>query len=296
MPDRLIEISCHAREAQYYECRPGCQVECQLCPHYCRISLGQSGRCLGRVNVGGRLFADSYGQITSIALDPIEKKPLRRFFPGSTILSVGSYGCNLHCDFCQNWEIAQRKAASEYYAPEELVELGLAERCNGNIGLAFTYNEPLITFEYVKDTCLLARAAGLKTVLVTNGMINPDPLKELLPLVDALNIDLKAFRPLFYHKICHGELETVKRTIQLAAQVSHVELTTLLIPGLNDDETEIEEAAQWIASIDRLIPYHLTRHHPACRMPEPGPISRERLEHLATIARRHLSDVGLGNV
>lgn len=241
-------------------------------------------------------MAASYGQITSIALDPIEKKPLRRFYPGSTILSVGSYGCNLHCDFCQNWEIAQQKAPANFYCPDELISLALAERSNGNIGLAFTYNEPLVTYEFVFDTCKLAQEAGLKTVLVTNGVINPDPLKALLPYVDAMNIDLKAFRPLFYHKLCHGELETVKRTIQISAPICHVELTTLLIPGYNDDPEEIAEAARWIASIDRKIPYHLTRHHPACRMSEPGPISREKMELLAKTARQFLGDVGLGNI
>ncbi|MDD2533838.1 MAG: AmmeMemoRadiSam system radical SAM enzyme [Eubacteriales bacterium] len=283
-------------EARYYICHPDCMVECQLCPHYCRIKPGQTGRCLGRLNLGGKLYAASYGQLSSVALDPIEKKPLRRFFPGSTILSVGAYGCNLNCEFCQNWHIALKHVATEYYAPEELVDLAIAEKSNGNIGLAFTYNEPLITFEYVLDTCKLAKAAGLQTVLVTNGMINPDPMKELLPYVDAMNIDLKAFRPLFYHKICRGELEAVKRTIKLSVPVCHVEITTLLIPGLNDEDAEIEAAAKWIASIDRLIPYHLTRHHPAYRMLQPGPIALDRMDHLAAIARHHLSDVGLGNI
>jgi pyruvate formate lyase activating enzyme len=201
---------------------------------------------------------------------PSKKKPLRRFYPGSTILSVGSYGCNLACEFCQNWQISQRHAATTYYAPEELVGIACAERINGNIGIAFTYNEPLITFEYVLDTSRLAHAADLKTVLVTNGLVNPDPLRELLPHIDAMNIDLKAFHESFYTRYCHGPLEPVKRTIEIAAPVCHVELTTLLIPGLNDDEDEIDELACFVASVDHLIPLHLTRHHPAYKMPSPA--------------------------
>lgn len=286
----------HEHEARYYESHADGNVECKLCPHGCHIRPGHSGLCMGRVNRDGRLIAESYGQITSIALDPIEKKPLIRFYPGSFILSVGSFGCNLNCDFCQNWTIAQQRAPSNYYSPEHLVDLAMAEQINGNIGLAFTYNEPLITFEYVLDCSRLAQAAGLKTVLVTNGMINREPMMELLPHTNAMNIDLKAFRPDFYRKICRGNLEAVKETIKTCVGACHVELTTLLIPGLNDDETEIEDLARWVASLDQRIPLHLTRHHPANRMAEPGPISRERMAYLAEIARRHLSDVHLGNI
>ncbi len=293
MPDTDPVTGLH--EARYYDSCPD-HVVCNLCPHFCHIRPGQHGRCLGRVNHDGILYAESYGQISSIALDPIEKKPLRRFYPGSTILSVGSYGCNLACEFCQNWQISQRHAATTYYAPEELVGIACAERINGNIGIAFTYNEPLITFEYVLDTSRLAHAADLKTVLVTNGLVNPDPLRELLPHIDAMNIDLKAFHESFYTRYCHGPLEPVKRTIEIAAPVCHVELTTLLIPGLNDDEDEIDELACFVASVDHLIPLHLTRHHPAYKMAQPGPIPVERMHLLARIARRHLTDVFLGNI
>ncbi len=289
-------MTLQVHEARYYESAAEGLVICRLCPHGCHIRPGHCGICLGRVNRDGHLIAESYGRITSIALDPIEKKPLIRFYPGSTILSVGSYGCNLSCDFCQNWTIAQRQAPSEYYPPEELVELAKQERINGNIGLAFTYNEPLITFEYVMDCSRLAKAAGLKTVLVTNGMINVEPMQELLPLIDAMNIDLKAFRPEFYRKICSGSLEAVKKIIEICIGACHVELTTLLIPGLNDDEQEIDDLARWVASLDRLTTLHLTRHHPANRMAQPGPISIERMELLAGIAHQHLADVHLGNI
>jgi pyruvate formate lyase activating enzyme len=292
----VIPVMLQVHEARYYEQATDHTVVCKLCPHGCHIHPGHSGLCLGRVNHAGRLIAESYGQITSIALDPIEKKPLIRFFPGSKILSVGSFGCNLNCDFCQNWTIAQCRAASEYYSPEALVDLAEKERVNGNIGLAFTYNEPLITFEYVLDCSQLAKTSGLQTVLVTNGMINPEPLLELLPYVDAMNIDLKAFRPDFYRKICRGDLEAVKKTITTCVGACHVELTTLLIPGLNDDEQEIDDLARWVASLDPTIPLHMTRHHPANRMAQPGPISLERMDLLAGIARRHLADVHLGNI
>ena len=269
---------------------------CDLCFHHCSLQEGQIGFCHARKAVNGKIISLNYGLLTSIALDPIEKKPLKRFFPGSTILSVGSYGCNLACEFCQNWQISQRHADSHFYPPQELIDIALAEQVNGNIGIAFTYNEPFITFEYVLDTSRLAHQAGLKTVLVTNGLVNPEPLQEILPHIDAMNIDLKAFHAAFYNRYCHGPLEPVKRTIETAARVCHVELTTLLIPGLNDDEDEIDQLARWVASIDRLIPLHLTRHHPAYHMTQPGPISIDRLHLLAKIARRHLSDVFLGNI
>ncbi len=283
-------------EARYYEKLPDQVVRCLLCPHRCRITPGRSGLCMGRVNHDGRLIAESYGCLTSIALDPIEKKPLRRFYPGSYILSVGSYGCNLRCSFCQNWQISQRKADWQYIAPPELVRMAIQQIPRGNIGLAFTYNEPLITFEYVLDCCQAARAAGLKTVLVTNGLINPEPMAELLPWVDAMNIDLKAFRPDFYRRICRGELADVQKIIALCVPACHVEITTLLIPGLNDADQEIEDLASWLASLASPVTLHLTRHHPDYQMPQPPPISLARMKHLAELAGRHLPDVLLGNV
>lgn len=283
-------------EALFYEPLPDQAVWCHLCPHQCRIKAGQGGLCLGRVNHEGRLIAESYGRITAIALDPIEKKPLRRFYPGSTILSVGSYGCNLRCSFCQNWQISQAQADWQPILPDELVAMALALRQRDNIGLAFTYNEPLITYEYVLDCCRAARAAGLKTVLVTNGFINPEPMRDLLPWVDAMNIDLKAFQPDFYRRICRGDLTAVQTIIALCAPACHVEITTLLIPGLNDSEHEIEALAAWLAAAAPQVTLHLTRHHPDYRMPEPPPISLARMRHLAEIASRHLPDVLLGNV
>ena len=241
-------------------------------------------------------MAESYGQITSLALDPIEKKPLYRFHPGSMILSAGSYGCNFRCGFCQNWSISQGKAPSRLIQPDTLVSLARQAVDQGNIGLAFTYNEPLVGFEYVFDTARLTRQHGLVTVLVTNGSINPEPMEDLLPWIDAMNIDLKSWQPSFYGKVCHGSLQPVLDTIAQCAPRCHVEVTTLLIPGLNDQEEDVINMARWLASIRTDIPLHLTRHHPDYHMNDQQPISRMRLMHLVELARQSLLYVYPGNL
>lgn len=283
-------------EADYWQPAGRGQVICLLCPHRCVMAKGKAGICRVRVNHNGRLVAMAYGKITSLALDPIEKKPLHNFYRGSRILSVGSFGCNFRCSFCQNWQISQQDAPWQLILPDELVAQAVRERPYGNIGLAFTYNEPLINYEYVRDCARLAHRENLKNVLVTNGSINSEPLEALLPWIDAMNIDLKAWQPSFYRQICHGALEPVLETIRLSARRCHLELTTLLIPGLNDDESDLEAMTAWIASIDPDIILHLTRHHPDYLMPEPQPISVERLQALAQIARHHLKTVVLGNI
>jgi len=271
-------------------------VVCTLCPHRCRIRPESRGICQVRLNLAGRLVAESYGRITALALDPVEKKPLYRFHPGSMILSAGSYGCNFRCGFCQNWSISQEKAPSRLIMPETLVDLAEQARAQGNIGLAFTYNEPLVGFEYVLDTARLARKLGLVNVLVTNGSINPEPMDELLPWIDAMNIDLKAWQPDFYKRICHGSLQPVLDTIARCAARCHVEVTTLLIPGLNDQDEAVSSMADWLASIRTDIPLHLTRHHPDYRMTDQQPISRQRLLDLVKLASRSLHYVYAGNL
>ncbi len=278
------------------------QVICGLCPHRCSLAEGQTGFCRARSNRNGIIVCDNYGQITSIALDPIEKKPLFHFYPGSRILSVGSYGCNLRCPFCQNYDISMAgkgQAGIEYISPEKLVMTavrmaGSAENC-GNIGIAYTYNEPLISYEYVLDCSSLARQAGLKNVLVTNGYICEEPLRKLLPCIDALNIDLKAFSESFYKKIS-GDLETVKRSILIAAESdTHVEVTTLIIPDENDSPEEMDCLSAWIASVDPAIPLHLSRFFPRYRMTDRNATDIGSIYSLADIARRHLSHVHEGN-
>lgn len=272
-------------------------IKCTICPHGCVLTTGAVGFCRARVGEKGRISAENYGQVTAIALDPIEKKPLFHFYPGSKILSVGSYGCNFRCTFCQNAGISMAKKGEWdcfFMTPESLVTKALELRKNDNIGIAFTYNEPLIGYEYVYDTAKLALNDGLQTVVVTNGYINQQPLLTLLPFVSALNIDLKAFQAEFYEKI-GGSLNDVQRTIALSAEQCHVEVTTLVIPGENDTEEEIAALAIWLASIDKAIPLHLTRFFPCHNMMNRQATSIEVVYRLAEIARQYLLYVYEGN-
>ncbi len=284
------------QEARYYDKLPDKQVVCRLCPNHCRIQTGRSGLCKVRQNVNGRLIARSYGQVTSLALDPIEKKPLACFHPGSMILSLGSWGCNLHCRFCQNWQIAQQEAPSRPMSPQEIVSQARSYADQGNLGVAYTYNEPLIGFEFLLDCARLVKAEHMMNVVVTNGYIETEPLEEILPLIDAMNIDLKGWQQSFYDELCGGDVDRVKDTIARAARQCHVEVTTLLIPGKNDDERDIAAIAGWLAAINPDIPLHLTRHHPDYKMLQPGPIDPDRLHKLADLAGRLLKNVFLGNL
>ena len=274
---------------------------CDICPHRCSLSEGQTGLCRARVAREGRVVAQNYGRITSMALDPIEKKPLARFHPGSKILSIGSYGCNLACPFCQNASIAQvgeGGVAWRYLSPEDLVRIACDMRAQGNIGIAFTYNEPLVGFEYVHDTALLAREAGLKTVLVSNGFVNEAPLAKLIPLIDAANIDLKGFDEGFYRMVGgKGEVDAVRNAIRMIADTRscHLEVTTLVIPGENDSEQEIDSIAAWLSGLSPDIPYHVTRFFPQHRMIDRKATPRETVYRLAAVARRHLKHVYEGN-
>lgn len=275
------------------------RVTCPVCPHACSLAEGQRGLCHGRRAEAGRVVDDNYGRLTSLALDPIEKKPLAQFHPGSLVLSAGSYGCNLRCPFCQNASIAcagPHDVPWKEVQPIELVELAESTRDRGNIGLAFTYNEPLIGYEFVRDTGRLAHERGLVNVLVSNGFVNPEPLAKLLPLIDAANIDLKGFTQEFYDFV-GGDLKTVKRTIATlaATPTCHLEVTTLIIPGMNDSEQEIAEAAQWLASLDPAIPYHLTRFFPCHRLTDRPATPVADVHRLAEVARRYLDHVCTGN-
>ena len=270
---------------------------CTLCMHRCALSEGQYGRCRARKNEKGRIICANYGKLTALMLDPIEKKPLRYFFPGSRILSVGSFGCNLACPFCQNHEISMASPASAEYreiSPEALTSLALRCRDQGSIGLAFTYNEPLVGYEFVRDTARLAHSQGLKNVLVTNGSAHLSILEELLPYIDAMNIDLKGFSSAYYRRL-GGDLETVLAFIQRAAKDCHVELTTLIVPGENDSEEEMEREAQWIASIDPKIQLHVTRFFPRYRMQDREATDVGRILRLKVIAGRQLAYVCTGN-
>lgn len=270
---------------------------CQVCMHHCSLGPGQTGFCLARKNENGAVICGNYGRVTSMALDPIEKKPLKMFRPGSRILSVGSYGCNLRCPFCQNYEISmadEAAAGALYISPKELAQKALEYKAAGNIGVAFTYNEPLVGWEYVRDTAKLVKEAGMVNVLVTNGSATLEVLEELLPFTDAMNIDLKGFRA-DYYRMLGGDLETVKAFIRHAAASCHVEITTLIVPEENDSLEEMEEEAQWIASLDGEIPLHVTRFFPRYHMENRGPTDIGRVYLLAETARKYLKNVFVGN-
>lgn len=282
-------------EARHYARLGEGEVKCLLCPRECRLKEGATGVCRTRRNVGGRLVYLYYGACSSIALDPIEKKPLYHFHPGSTILSLGSLGCNLKCSFCQNWEIAQSETETEELTPEEVAGLARERAGEGCVGVAYTYNEPLVGFEFVVDAARAVRRAGLKNVLVTNGEINPEPLEELLPYIDALNIDVKGFTEEFYRELCRGQLAPVLRTVELAAARAHVELTNLLIPTWNDSPAEIGALVEWVAErLGEDVPLHFSRYFPQYRLDLP-PTSLETLQTAAALARRRLHYVYVGN-
>lgn len=273
-------------------------IVCPVCFRHCRLSDGQLGFCRGRKNEDGRSVCANYGRVTSLALDPIEKKPLARFCPGTKILSVGSYGCNMDCPFCQNDSIScadERTADWEYVPPEKLTALAQELAPRGNIGAAFTYNEPMIGFEYVRDTAKLVHEAGMKNVVVTNGAVCACALEEALPYIDAFNIDLKGFTEDWYRTL-GGDLETVKRFITAAAERSHVELTTLIVPGGNDSEEEMRALSGWVASVDRTIPLHITRFFPRRKYSGRAPTDVALLRRLADIACESLDTVLIGNV
>lgn len=269
---------------------------CEICPHHCRLSVGEVGKCRARINDGKKITALNYGAITSIALDPIEKKPLYRFFPGSRILSVGSYGCNLNCPFCQNFEISMADSTfpTRKIFPEQLAALSAELVPQKNIGVAFTYNEPFISYEFVRDTSELLKASGLKSVLVTNGTVATAALKKILPLIDAMNIDLKGFSQEIY-SLLGGDFETVRRTIALAAQSCHVEVTTLIVPTMNDSPEDMDKEAAWLASVSKDIPLHISRFFPRYKVTDRPPTPVKKIYELVEVARRHLNFVYPGN-
>lgn len=254
----------------------------------------------------------TYGRVSSLQLDPIEKKPLYFFHPGTQILSIGSIGCNLTCFFCQNWQIAQPKdlikkellpsdpievvkRATQPLAVDDLVDLAKKEADNNSIGVAFTYNEPFIWFEYLLDATRALKKRGLKNVLVTNGFVNEEPLRDLLPSIDAMNIDIKGLSESFYRKV-GGRLSPVLRTAEMARESCHIEITNLLIPGLNTDEKSIHDLVDWIADkLGQDTPLHLSRYFPARRL-QTRPTSLAELDLAKKIALKRLKSVQIGNV
>lgn len=283
--------------------------KCDVCFRHCDITEGSTGFCMARTCKNGEVVAANYGRITSLSLDPIEKKPLNRFHPGSRILSVGSYGCNLRCPFCQNSEISWSdeveyyRQHSEYLSPEELVKMACQSRDRGNIGLAFTYNEPLIGYEYILDTVKLSSLEGLKNVLVTNGTAELKILDKLIPYIDAMNIDLKGFTDEYYADVLHGSRQMVMDFIKEAVKYCHVELTTLIIPDLNDSEEQMRQMTEWIACLDPEtdgmtgadIPLHISRFFPRFKMTDRDATDVDLIYRLKSIAEVRLKYVYAGN-
>ena len=272
------------------------KLECLLCPHYCKLTAGKSGICGVRKNTGEKIELLTYGVLSGYSLDPVEKKPLYHFFPGQNILSVGSYGCNMRCDFCQNYNISQKIPESliPETTPEKIVKAALS--ADKNIGIAFTYNEPVIWFEFMRDAATLAKNEGLKTVIVSNGYVNSEPLNEIIHFIDAFNIDLKAFNNSFYRKLTGADIEPVKNSLkQIAKSGKHLEITTLIIPGQNDDEKEMALQSEWISGeLGKDVPLHLSRYFPMFRRGDPA-TSQETLNRLFEIASKNLDHVYMGN-
>lgn len=283
-------------ESAFYKKLSGGTAVCELCPHHCRIPPSGTGWCRTRKNDHGELKTITYGLVASVALDPIEKKPLAYFHPGSMILSLGSAGCNFCCSFCQNWELSQSDPDMRPFTPRQIVRLARSLYAEGNIGVAWTYNEPTLSYEFIRDTAPLIQEAGMVNVMVTNGYINPKPLEALLPYISAWNIDLKAWEPAFYSALCGGQRDAVLSTIKTCAKVSHVELTSLVIPGENDNLGQFEEMCKWIADINPEIPLHITRFFPHYKMTDREATYISTLVSFGVTAKKYLSHVQIGNV
>jgi pyruvate formate lyase activating enzyme len=272
------------------------KLQCLLCPHYCKLAAGKRGICGVRENTGEKIELITYGIISGYSLDPVEKKPLYHFFPGSNILSIGSYGCNMRCDFCQNFHISQKIPDSLVpgVTKDKIIKDALSAR--KNIGIAFTYNEPIIWYEYIRDVAVEAKNEGLHTVIVSNGYVNSEPLSDFLKFTDAFNIDLKAFNNHFYRKLAGAELEPVKNSLrQISEAGKHLEITTLIIPGENDSEREMANQSKWIADeLGRNIPLHLSRYFPNYHRDNPA-TPEASLEKLYNIASENLDYVYMGN-
>lgn len=282
--------------AKYFEVLDGERIRCVLCPHFCILNDEEYGKCRVRWNNNGKLLTDVYGQARALHIDPIEKKPLYHFYPGSRILSLGTPGCNLQCFFCQNWDLSQTgiKTMQKPLLPDEILNLSMGDPAN--IGIAFTYSEPTIFYEYMYDTAVLFKEKGLKTCMISNGFINPKPLNDIIPIMDAFNIDLKAFSNTFYKEYTKSRLNPVLKSLKIIrAKNKHLELSFLVIPGLNDDEEEFIEMLNWITdNLGKDTIFHLNRYFPNFNAKIP-PTPAEKLEDFFALAEEKLDYVYIGN-
>ena len=287
------------KECTLYKKLKDKKIQCQACSHRCFISEGKTGICGVRQNINGKLYLLVYGRVIAKHIDPIEKKPLHHFLPGSYAYSIGTVGCNFKCSFCQNYDISQfkkfyKEIVGEEMTHEKIVEQAIKNKCKS---IAYTYNEPTIFIEFAHDTAKLARQKGLKNILVTNGYMTKECLDYIAPFIDAMNIDLKSFNDGFYRKICKARLQPVLDTIKLAHKKKiWVEVTTLVIPGENDSKEEIEQITKFIASVDKNIPWHISRFFPAYKMLDKPFTPIKTLEQAEKIGKKYLKYVYVGNI
>ncbi len=285
-------------DAKYY-IKKQKSIQCLLCPHQCILKDGDVGICLVRRNEGGKLIADAYGVLSAINIDPIEKKPLYHYYPGRNILSIGSYGCNMKCKCCQNFNISQKgiesgRGKTNIHISQLLQE---AKMHDSNIGIAYTYNEPTVWYEFMYDTAKSAKESGLKNVIVSNGYINKKPLEELIPLIDAFNIDLKGFNRASHKRFTKADVEIVKQNLlHIYKSGKHLEITHLIVPGFNDSEDEFRNMILWITEkLDENVPLHISRYYPTYKYNE-QPSDMNSLGNYYGWAAEHLNYVYLGNV
>jgi len=283
--------------AELYE-REKNKIRCLACSHKCLISDGETGICGVRKNIKNKLYLLVYGKVVAMNVDPIEKKPLYHFLPGTKSFSIGTVGCNFKCDFCQNFDISQVSKQGIIFgkevSPGEIVKKAIETKCDS---ISYTYNEPAIFIEFVRDIAKIAKRKKLKNVLVTNGYFSRESFDYIKNYVDAMNIDLKSFSEKFYEKYCGGKLKPVLETIKMAHEKGiHVELTTLIIPGLNDSEKEFEKIAKFIASVDKNIPWHISRFFPMYKMLNKQVTPLETLKRAEKIGKKYLKYVHIGNI
>jgi len=278
-------------ESKYYKKLQDGKVQCLLCPQLCLIADSQTGICRGRRNSGGTLYSVNYGKTTTLAIDPMEKKPLFHFLPGEEILSLSANSCNFACCFCQNYSISQFDAQTKKITPEELIEICQNNNCRN---IAFTYTEPFTWYEFIYDCAVLAKDNNLNIVLVTNGYVNQAPLMDILPYISAMNIDLKSINDDFYEEMCEGSLAPVKKTIENSFGKCHIEITNLLVTDKNDSTDEIRELCRYVSEVSPEIPLHISRYFPNYKLNDP-PTPENKIIEAFNIAREYLNYAYLGN-
>lgn len=286
-------------EARFYAKLKDKAVQCRLCPHFCVIGPGKRGKCGARENRGGKLISVAYGKVCSMALDPIEKKPFYHFFPGSETLTIATAGCNLSCKHCQNWTISQKEIEQikyQEFSPEQII--ALCRQAKSKI-ISFSYTEPTIFYEYMLDIAKLSRESGIKTAMITNGFINPEPLRELIQYIDAFNVDLKGMSEKFYRDICGARLSPVLEALKIIHKSGkHLEITNLIIPGYNDSREMIEKLIRWIVdNLDGNVPLHFSAFNPCYQMTKVSRTLPSSVINSAELAKKlGMKNVYTGNI